>query len=311
MIAFCGLQLHHPIINGSGTFDAIAARHAFGDVLLDDFPFSAFVSKTITLAPRAGNPPPRLWEAQAGMINSIGLPNRGLEGYLEHDLPQLAELPVPLITNVMGSAEDEVAQLVEAVGARDEVAAIELNVSCPNVRTGLDIGADPGSLAALVRAVRPLVRKPLIVKLTPNTADVAAVAAAAESEGADAVSLINTLRAMALHPLTGRAWLGGSTGGLSGPAIRNVALAQVAAVARRVTIPIIGMGGIAHGSHANDLISVGAALVAVGTENFRDPCAGSRIARELKSLQIAGSPSSSMNETEPRPEVDVNWADSV
>ena len=307
MIEFCGLLLAHPIVNGSGTFDAIAARRAFGDALLEDFPFSAFVSKTITLRPRAGNPPPRLWEAPAGMINSIGLPNRGLAGYLEHDLPQLAQLPVPLITNVMGSTLDEVARLVEAVDARPEVAAIELNVSCPNVKTGLDIGADPGSLASLVRAVRPLAHKPLIVKLTPNTADVAAVASAAESEGADAVSLINTLRAMALSPAgTGRPWLGGATGGLSGAAIRSVALAQVAAVARRVAISIVGMGGIAHGTQAKDLISVGATLVAVGTENFRDPRAGSRIASELKSLQNAGSPSSTLNASEPRPEVDVN-----
>jgi dihydroorotate dehydrogenase (NAD+) catalytic subunit len=244
------------------------------------------------------------------MINSIGLPNRGLDGYLEHDLPQLAQLPVALITNVMGSTQDEVARLVEAVDARAEVAAIELNVSCPNVKTGLDIGADPRSLAALVRAVRPRTGKPLIVKLTPNTADVAAVALAAESEGADAVSLINTLRAMALDRHTRAPWLGGRTGGLSGPAIRSVALAQVAAVARRVTIPVVGMGGVAHGCHANDLISVGARLVAVGTENFRDPCAGTRIASELKSLQIERSPSSSMNASEPRPEVDVNWADS-
>jgi dihydroorotate dehydrogenase (NAD+) catalytic subunit len=310
VIEFCGLRLEHPIINGSGTFDAIAARRAFGDALLADFPFSAFVSKTITLAPRAGNPPPRLWEAQAGMINSIGLPNRGLAGYLEHDLPQLAQLPVPLITNVMGSTHDEVARLVEAVDARAEVAAIELNVSCPNVKTGLDIGADPASLGALVRAVRPLTRKPLIVKLTPNTADVAAVALAAESEGADAVSLINTLRAMALDSRRKGPWLGGGTGGLSGPAIRSVALAQVAAVARQVAIAVVGMGGVAHGLHANDLISVGARLVAVGTENFRDPCAASRIASELKSLQIERSPSSSMNASEPRPEVDMNWADS-
>ncbi|MFP5364662.1 MAG: dihydroorotate dehydrogenase [Thermoleophilia bacterium] len=314
MIDFCGLALEHPVVNGSGTFDAIAARRAFGDALLAAFPFSAFVSKTITLAPRTGNPPPRLWEAPAGMINSIGLPNRGLDGYLEHDLPELAQLPVPLITNVMGSTEDEVAQLVEAVEARREIAAIELNVSCPNVRTGLDIGADPRSLALLVRAVRPLTGKPLIVKLTPNTADVAAVAAAAEAEGADAVSLVNTLRAMALDPRAGgaggRAWLGGRTGGLSGPAIRNVALAQVGAVAARVDIPIVGMGGIAAGRHARDLLSVGATLVAVGTESFRDPCAGSRIASELKSLQNAGSPSSGMNGSEPRPEVDANSGDS-
>jgi dihydroorotate dehydrogenase (NAD+) catalytic subunit len=307
----CGIALAHPIVNGSGTFDAIAARRAFGDALLEAFPFSAFVSKTITLLPREGNPPPRLWEAQAGLINSIGLPNRGLQGYLEHDLPQLAELPVPLITNVMGSTASEVAQLVEAIDDRAEVAAIELNVSCPNVKTGLDIGADPGSLAALLRAVRPLTSKPLIVKLTPNTADVAAVAMAAEAEGADAVSLINTLRASALAPGgEGRFWLGGGTGGLSGPAIRSIALAQVASVARRVTVPIVGMGGVRHGTHARDLILAGATLVAVGTESFCDPAAGSRIARELKSLQIAGSSATPLDESEPQAQVDVKSADS-
>ncbi len=310
MIDFCGLRLAHPIINGSGTFDAIAARRAFGDALLDAFPFSAFVSKTITLAPRAGNPPPRLWEAQAGMINSIGLPNRGLAGYLEHDLPQLAQLPVPLITNVMGSTAAEVAQLVEALDARPEVAAIELNVSCPNVATGLDIGADPASLGALVRAVRPLTAKPLIVKLTPNTADVGAVAQAAEAAGADAVSLINTLRAMALDPHGATPWLGGRTGGMSGPAIRSVALAQVSAVASRVSIPVVGMGGVEHGRHANDLLSVGAMLVAVGTVNFRDPCAGSRIEHERKSLQIAGSSSTTVDVSEPQPEVELNCRNS-
>ena len=191
-----------------------------------------------------------------------------------------------------------------------EVAAIELNVSCPNVATGLDIGADPASLGALVRAVRPLTGKPLIVKLTPNTADVAAVAVAAEEAGADAVSLINTLRAMALHPVTAAPWLGGRTGGMSGAAVRSVALAQVAAVAGRVSISVVGMGGVASGIHAYDLISVGATLVAVGTESFRDPCAGSRIASELKSLQIAGSSSSDLNPSDPQPEVDLNWVDS-
>ncbi|MDX6720852.1 MAG: dihydroorotate dehydrogenase catalytic subunit [Solirubrobacteraceae bacterium] len=311
MIDFCGIALAHPIVNGSGTFDVVAARRTFGDALLEGFPFSAFVSKTITLLPREGNPPPRLWEAQAGLINSIGLPNRGLHGYLEHDLPQLAALAVPLITNVMGSTAGEVAQLVEAIDARAEVAAIELNVSCPNVSTGLDVGADPRSLAALVRAVRPLTRKVLIVKLTPNTADVAAVALAAEAEGADAVSLINTLRATAFVPGEGsRPWLGGITGGLSGPAIRSIALAQVAAVARRTELAIVGMGGVARGSHARDLLSAGATLVAVGTESFRDPAAGSRVARELKSLQIAGTHSSGVNASEAEVEVDMNSADS-
>lgn len=281
---FCGLDLAHPVINASGTFDVPSARLAFGAALDEHFPFAAFVSKTITLAPRAGNPPPRLWENAAGLINSIGLPNRGLAGYLEHDLPELARLPVPLITNVMGSTSGEFGELVAAVGERPEVWAIELNVSCPNVHTGLDMGADPAELSRLLTHVRPRTDKPLIVKLTPNTSDVAAVAAAAEQAGADSLSLINTLRAMALDPLTGRPWLGGRTGGQSGPAIRAIALAQVAAVADRVNIPVVGMGGVASGRDARDLLDVGATLVAVGTENFRDPLAGARIAGELGAL---------------------------
>jgi len=284
-LKFCGLDLAHPIINGSGTYDAIAARRVFGDALLDEFPFSAFVSKTITLRPRAGNPPPRLFETASGMLNSIGLPNKGVEGYLREDLPQLAELPVPLITNVMGATAEELVEVVDAVGDRDEIAAIELNVSCPNVETGLDIGAVPGELERVVAAVRPRTAKPLIVKLTPNTADVALTAVAAENAGADAVSLINTLRGMAAHPAGDGPWLGARTGGLSGPAIRPVALAQVAAVASAVSIPVVGMGGVATGKHAMDLFGVGASLVAVGTENFRDPQAGHRVARELQGLQ--------------------------
>jgi dihydroorotate dehydrogenase (NAD+) catalytic subunit len=287
--AFCGLELAHPVVNGSGTFDAIAARRAFGDALLEAFPFSAFVSKTITLEPRAGNPPPRLWEAPAGLVNSIGLPNRGLHGYLEHDLPLLAELPVPLVTNVMGSTAAELCALVEAVDERDEVAAIELNVSCPNVKTGLDLGAEPATLAGVLAEVRPRSAKPLIVKLTPNAADVAAVAQAAQDAGADAVSLINTLRAFAPAPAADRparpaggAWLGAGTGGLSGPAVRAVALAQVRAVARRVTIPVVGMGGIQTSEHAAQFLSAGATLVAVGTESFRDPLVARRIADGLR-----------------------------
>ncbi len=282
---FCGLQLASPVINASGTFDALAALRTFGDPVLEAFPFAAFVSKTVTLAPRQGNPPPRLWESPAGLINSIGLPNRGRDGYLEHDLPALARLPVPLIVNVMGFSRDEVAELVEAFGARDEVAALELNVSCPNVESGLVMGADPAETAALVARVRPLTAKPLVVKLTPNASDPAAVAVAAQEAGADAVSLINTLRGMALHPHDDRPWLGGGTGGLSGPAVRAIALAQVAQVAARVRIPIVGMGGVSSGHHAVDLLRAGATLVAVGTESFRDPAAGRRIAQELEEIR--------------------------
>jgi dihydroorotate dehydrogenase (NAD+) catalytic subunit len=291
-----GLELAHRVINGSGTFDAIAAREALGEELQQRFPFAAYVSKTITLEPRAGNPPPRLWEAPGGLINSIGLPNKGLESYISEDVPRLTgfacrvpgtdhALAVPVITNVMGSTAQEFAALLEACAPREEIAAIELNVSCPNVRTGLDIGADPRELEAVMARLRPITGKPIIVKLTPNTADVAACAQAAAAGGADAVSLINTLRALALartHPGgPASAWLGGGTGGLSGPAVRAVALAQVAAVAQRVPIPVIGMGGIETAGHARDMLDAGAALVAVGTASFRDPHVATQIACEL------------------------------
>lgn len=281
-VDLCGIELAHPVINGSGTFDVIAARRVFGAAVDENFPFAAFVSKTITLEPRLGNPPPRLFETPAGLINSIGLPNRGVAGYLEHDLPDLATLPVPLITNVMGSNADEVAQLFEALEPRDEIAAIELNVSCPNVKTGLDIGADPAELSKLLAVVRPKTSKPLIVKLTPNTANVALVASAAEASGADAVSLINTLRAFAADPRRpGEAWLGGGTGGQSGPAIRSVALAQTSAVAAAIELPIIAMGGIASAAHGRQFLDAGALVIAIGTESFRDPMAGAKVAAGL------------------------------
>jgi dihydroorotate dehydrogenase (NAD+) catalytic subunit len=277
----CGIALRHPVINGSGTFDAIAARRAFGDELLHEFPFSAFVSKTITPEPRAGNPPPRLWETPSGLINSIGLPNKGLEGFLDSDLPQLAELPVPLIVSVMGTSHDEFARLAEGVGSREEVAALELNVSCPNVKSGLIVGESPDETRSLLRRVRPLTEKPLLIKLTPNVADPVPIALAAEEGGADAVSLINTLRAAAMAPGTSDPWLGGGTGGLSGPAVRAVAQPQVSAVAAAVSIPVVAMGGISSGRDAAEMLRAGARIVAVGTETFRDPAAGSRIAAEL------------------------------
>src|SRR5919109_4874993 len=300
----CGVLLRGPVLNGSGTFDAIAARRAFGDVLLERFPFDAFVSKTITLAPRQGNPPPRLWETPGGLINSIGLPNKGLDGFLESDLPEIAHIlergdgaAIPLVVSVKGFSRDELAVLVAAVGRRDEVAMLELNVSCPNVETGLVMGADPAETARAVERVRPLTDKPLIVKLTPTASESAAVAAAAEDAGAGAVSLINTLKGMAFDPRTREPWLGGVTGGVSGPSVRAIALEQVHAVARRVEIPVIGMGGIASGRDAADFRRAGAACVAVGTESFRDPAAGRRIAAELAQLE----PGSSQPVAQPEP----------
>jgi dihydroorotate dehydrogenase (NAD+) catalytic subunit len=285
----CGIELEHPVINGSGTFDAIAARRVYGDALLEDFPFSAFVSKTITPEARVGNEPQRIWETPAGMINSIGLPNKGLDGFLAEDLPLLAELPVPLIVSVMGTSHAEFSTLLEGVGGREEVAAIELNVSCPNVRSGLIVGEQPGETESLLEAVRPLSDRPLIVKLTPNVADPASVAVAAEEGGADAVSLINTLKAAAIDPGTGLPGIAAGQGGLSGPAVRPIAVAQVRAVAAAVEIPVIGMGGVCDGADALEMIDAGARIVAVGTESFRDPMAGRRIAEQLSTLRSARS----------------------
>jgi dihydroorotate dehydrogenase (NAD+) catalytic subunit len=280
-VDLAGVALEHPVLNGSGTFDAIAALRAFGDALREGFPFSAFVSKTITLAPRGGNPPPRLWETPAGLINSIGLPNKGLEGFLELDLPVLATLPVPLIVSVAGFSGDEFATLVERVAERPEVAALELNVSCPNVKSGCVVGSEAGEMSVLMDRVRPLTAKPLIVKLTPNVAEIAPVARAAQEGGADALSLINTLRATAVDPVSGRPWLGAGSGGLSGPAVRAVALALTADVAAATELPLVGMGGIQSGRDALDFIALGASCVAVGTETFRDPAAAARVRDEL------------------------------
>jgi dihydroorotate dehydrogenase (NAD+) catalytic subunit len=286
-VDFCGIELATPVINASGTYDAIAAHEIFGDDLLNDFPFAAFVSKTLTPEPRAGNAPRRIWETPAGMLNSIGLPNKGLDGFLAEDLPRLAELPVPLIVSIMATTRADFARCVERVARRREVAAIELNISCPNVHSGLIVGENPSETEALVDALRPLTEKPLIVKLTPNTADPAAVAAGAERGGADAISLINTLKGTAIDPATGEPALGNGYGGLSGPAVRPVALEQVRSVRARVELPIVGMGGISSGADAAEFLALGAAVVAVGTESFRDPRAGSRVATELESSLLS------------------------
>lgn len=285
-VEFCGIRLAHQVINGSGTYDALAARRVFGSDFERQFPFSAYVSKTITLEPRAGNPPPRLWELGQGMINSIGLPNKGLARFIEEDLPEYASLPAPLIVSVMGFSAEELAQVLDALAERDEIAAFELNFSCPNVKTGNIVGSDPAECALMIGHLRPHAAKPMIAKLAPSTSRPDLVATAAESAGADAISLVNTLPGMAFAPGSDRPWLGGGSGGISGPALRPVALAQVAQVAASVRLPIIGMGGVESARDAGALIDAGATLVAVGTENFRDPAAGRRIAEGLAERQF-------------------------
>ena len=272
----CGVALDHPIVNGSGTLDALAA----GTLGL-----SAFVTKTVTLNPRAGNPPPRIAETPAGMVNSIGLANPGLEAFCERHLPRLAELGVPLIVSVGGWSREEYATAVARIGAHPAVTAIELNVSCPNVETGcISIGTDPDETRALLRRCRAETDRPLLAKLSPSVADVAEIAAAAADGGAHGLVLINTVRGLALDRATLRPLLGGGGGGLSGPAVKPVALHAIYHCRAATGLPIIGMGGVSTAQDCLEFLAAGASVVGVGTSLFRDPGLPLRLLAELPQL---------------------------
>jgi len=288
-----GLELAHPVLNASGTFDVIEARRRFGAAALDPFPFSAYVPKTVTLEPREGNPPPRVTETAAGMINAVGLQNPGLDAWLA-DLDALVDVPVPVVMNVGGGRPEDYLEVVRRVEARlaagagagerlPDIVGYELNVSCPNVgRGGLAIGTEPAETERLTAAARALTGRLLIVKLTPNVTDVVAVARAAADAGADALSLVNTLKALVLDPDTLRPFLGNRTGGLSGPAIKPVALRMVWEIAGTLDLPLIGMGGIASGRDVLEFVACGATAVAAGAVNFTAIDAPRRIVAELR-----------------------------
>ncbi len=272
----CGVALEHPIVNGSGTLDALTA----GTLGL-----SAYVTKTVTLNPRAGNPPPRIAETPAGMVNSIGLANPGLEAFCERHLPRLAKLGVPLIVSVGGWSREEYATAVAHIGSHPAVAAIELNVSCPNVDTGcISIGTDPDETRALLQRCRAETDRPLLAKLSPSVADVAAIATAAAEGGADGLVLINSVRGMALDRATLRPLLGGGGGGLSGPAVKPVALHAIYHGRAATGLPVIGMGGVASAQDCLEFLAAGASVVGVGTSLFRDPGLPSRLLAELARL---------------------------
>ena len=275
-LEFCGISLEHPIVNGSGTLDALVA----GTLGL-----SAFVTKTVTLNPRPGNPPPRIAETPAGMVNSIGLANPGLETFCESHLPRLAELGVPLIVSVGGWSREEYATAVARIGRHPAVAAIELNVSCPNVETGcISIGTDADETRALLQRCRAETDRPLLAKLSPSVADVAAIATAAAEGGAHGLVLINTVRGMAIDRDSLRPVLGGGGGGLSGPAVKPVALHAVFHSRAATGLPIIGMGGVASAQDCLEFLAAGASLVGVGTSLFRDPGLPSRLLDGLRQL---------------------------
>jgi dihydroorotate dehydrogenase (NAD+) catalytic subunit len=274
----CGIRLRNPVIAASGTF-------AYGvefESVTDLRAVGAIIVKGLSRAPIDGNPAPRLWEAEGGMINSIGLQNIGVEAFIRDKAPALARIGTPYFVNVFGYAPEDYIDVVRHLEAGAEPAAYELNVSCPNTKHGgIFFGSDPSMLGDLVSAVRAQTARPVIVKLSPNVARIQPLARAAESAGANAISLVNTFISLALDARTRKPRIGAGFGGLSGPAIKPIALRLVYEAAQAVKIPVIGLGGIATGEDAAEFLVAGASAVEVGTASFWDPGACGRIAREL------------------------------
>ena len=274
----CGIKLRNPVIAASGTF---GYGIEFASIV-DLNKLGALVTKGLSRKPIAGNPAPRLWHTEAGMINSVGLQNVGVASFITDKLPTLKQYSVPVIANVFGYAADDYSEVVRALEDAEGIAAYELNVSCPNTKHGgIFFSSDPVSLAALIRQVRTVAKRPLIVKLSPNVASIQPFARAAEEAGADAVSLVNTFISLAIDIKTRTPRIGAGFGGLSGPAIKPIALRMVYEAAQAVKIPVIGLGGIANGEDAAEFLIAGARAVQVGTANFADPRAPARVALEL------------------------------
>jgi dihydroorotate dehydrogenase (NAD+) catalytic subunit len=280
------LRLTNPVLVASGTFGYVREMEPF--VRLGRL--GGVIPKTVTARPRAGNPTPRTVETASGMLNAIGLDNDGLEHFIAHHLPYLRTAGAAVIANIAGEDEDQFVAMAERLSSEPGLAAIELNISCPNVSHGLDLGVDPASVGRLVRNVRSACSLPILAKLTPNVTDVVAIAAAAAEAGADAVSLINTLRGTAVDWRRRRPILAYDVGGLSGPAIKPVALRMVWDVARALPdLPIVGIGGIATVDDALEFLVAGASAVQVGTASFYDPTAADRLVDELPArLEEAG-----------------------
>ena len=272
-VSVAGVPFKNPVIAASGTY-------GFGreyNELYDIQRLGGISCKGTTLLPRDGNPPPRVAETPSGMLNSVGLQNPGVEHFLRHDLPFLKKKDITVIANAAGSTESDYCKIVEILSDSD-VDMIELNISCPNVKSGgVAFGASCAAASEITRAVRRVCTKPLMIKLSPNVSNIGDIAAAVESEGADAVSLINTLTGMRIDIRTRRPILRNNTGGLSGPAVLPIAIRMVSEVYRRVQIPIIGMGGVSTWQDAVEMMLAGAAAVQVGAAMFRDPYAPLKI----------------------------------
>jgi dihydroorotate dehydrogenase (NAD+) catalytic subunit len=267
-LELAGIKLKNPVMVASGTF---GYGEEFNE-LIDLNRLGAIITKTVTLKSKAGNPPPRTTETAAGMLNSIGLQNEGVDHLISHYLPFLKSFDTPVIVNIAGETIEEYAEVARRLKSEPVVKGIEINISCPNVKKGgMVFGCDPQLTKEVVSAVRKATSLPLIVKLTPNVTDIAAIAKSAVEAGADAISLINTLLGMAIDVKAGKPKLATYTGGLSGPAIKPVAVRMVWQVYQAVKVPIIGMGGIMNTEDALEFILAGASAVAVGTASFINP----------------------------------------
>ena len=277
-ISLCGIALKNPVLAASGTF-------AYGvefEKLVDLNALGGFVVKGLSREPIEGNPMPRVFEAEAGMINSIGLQNIGVRAFVQEKLPALARLNTAVFANVFGYRTEDYVEVVRVLEDHPGVAGYEINVSCPNTsHGGIYFSSDPGLLSEVVTAVRQVATRPLIVKLSPNVSAIEPLARAAEESGANALSLVNTFVALAIDAHTRRPRIGAGFGGLSGPAIKPIALRMVCQAARAVKIPVVGMGGIATGLDAAEFMIAGATAVEVGTATFWDPQSPLRIANEL------------------------------
>jgi dihydroorotate dehydrogenase (NAD+) catalytic subunit len=277
-ITLCGISLKTPVLAASGTY-------AYGIELARVADLSAIggiITKGLSREPMAGNPAPRLFETDSGMMNSVGLQNIGVRAFVTEKLPALRSIATPVFANVFGYAVEDYVEVVRVLEDAEGLAGYELNVSCPNTKHGgVVFGVDPGLLSQVVSAVREASRRPVIVKLSPNVTRIEPLAKAAAEAGADALSLVNTFVALAIDPRTRRPRLGNGMGGLSGPAIKPIALRMVYEAAQAVKIPVIGLGGIASGTAAAEFMIAGASAVEVGTASFWDPQAPVRVAREL------------------------------
>lgn len=272
------VECKNPVTIASGTFGYVQKYAKPSDIKQ----LGAFIPKTITLKGHSGNPSPRIVETASGMLNAIGLENDGLEYFLENKLPELASLKIPLIVSISAQNKDEFLVLARALDAQEAISAIELNLSCPNLANKRLVAQDAAATGELVRQVKGSVTKPVIAKLSPNVTDIAEIALCAQDAGADAVSLVNTFMAMAVDIKRRKPVLGNITGGLSGPAIKPIALKMVYDVRRRVKVPIIAMGGIMTGEDALEFLITGATMVAVGTANLIDPQAPLKVLEGIK-----------------------------